>query len=898
MTTPAFKDLERLFHEAVALPADQRPTFLDDMCVGNTDLRAAVEELLRHDGATDEADTFLSSPVAPAAAHLRPEAPTLKDVGRGQAAPAGPPLPDIHGYEILGELGRGGMGVVYKARQSSLNRVVALKMLLPFGADAPEMLARFRTEVEALARLQLPNIVAVYEVGEQDGRPYFTMEYVPGPSLAEVLDGRPQPVTGSARLIEVLARTMHAVHQRGIIHRDLKPANILLASSEGVSDEATDTPHRSPLTTHHSPLTTHHPKITDFGLAKDQTDARKLTQSGTAMGTPCYMAPEQARSKGRGVGPAADIYALGAILYEMLTGRPPFEAATAAETITELLHDEPLSPSRLRPKLPRDLTTICLKCLEKASRKRYASAWELAEDLRRFLAGEPIRARPVGLVERTVRWCRRRPMVAALLALSSLLAVGLIVTVLVYDSWLEAALAQAQGLSEEERQQIVQLNVNIGLTALDQGDTFAAVLRFTEALRLDEGVPERERNHRMRIATALQQCPRLLDLRVLDRRVLCTQMGTDGGWMATVDTGRRLEVCDVLTGRLAGPALALDDTPVGGAISPDGRSLVTLGTHGATRVWDLATGKSEELSCREGQAVQRAVFHPDGRILLTQHEDSVIRLWDLTTRPLGSPRLLSGGAVRYAALSDDARWLFAADANHMGQVWDAATGQTLGGPVRLESEVSLAAVSPLGRRLVLLGPDKTLRVWDVAKSRWLGSAIQAGRAVSRVVFSPDAERVITCGSTLGFQEWQVQTGALVAISSPHRSVLTDARFSADGRLVATMNGAGLGRVWDAATGQALTPPLGRVSPLVGMTVCADGKRIATVSRSGTVVVWELPRVAEMPGDRSADKGLGTAGEATLGGGARRIKLGDGTTVQVTRALTGAHLSPPRLGMAS
>jgi serine/threonine-protein kinase len=305
----------------------------------------------------------------------------------------------IRGYEILGELGRGGMGVVYRARQVSLKRIVALKMILSSAHAGPEERARFVSEAEAVARLQHPNIVQIHEIGEADGCPYFSLEFVDGGTLAHQLNGRPLPPREAAELVETLARAMHAVHQLGIIHRDLKPANVLL-TADGT------------------------PKITDFGLAKaveceasgtGPSALRALTQSGMILGTPSYMAPEQAEGKGRAIGPATDVYALGAILYEMLTGRPPFDGGTLLDTVMQVLSEEPLPPRRRHPGVPRDLETICLKCLAKEPRQRYASARDLADDLQRYLTGEPILARPQGKAGRLLRWASRQPALAATL---------------------------------------------------------------------------------------------------------------------------------------------------------------------------------------------------------------------------------------------------------------------------------------------------------------------------------------------------------------------------------------------------------------------------------------------------------------------------------------------------
>jgi tetratricopeptide (TPR) repeat protein/tRNA A-37 threonylcarbamoyl transferase component Bud32 len=319
-------------------------------------------------------------------------------------------LPKVPGFEVLAELGRGGMGVVYQARQTSLERVVALKVLRAGAyADDAER-SRFRAEAQAAARLQHPNIVQVHEVGEYDGRPFLVLEYLEGGSLNDRLAGAPLSPRLAAGLAEILARAVHAAHQQGIVHRDLKPANVLLAHA-GVSDATTvrrPDPHG---------LTAETPKIADFGLAKRLDSDTGQTPSGAIVGTPSYMAPEQAAGKARTVGPAADIYSLGALLYEMLTGRPPFRGESPIETLQQVVADEPVAPRALQPKLPRDLETICLKCLQKEPEKRYASAGALAEDLRRFLDGESIRARPLGPVARLYRWGKRKPALAGLLAL-------------------------------------------------------------------------------------------------------------------------------------------------------------------------------------------------------------------------------------------------------------------------------------------------------------------------------------------------------------------------------------------------------------------------------------------------------------------------------------------------
>jgi len=321
---------------------------------------------------------------------------TIPDVKEGDASGR---LGQVAGYEILGVLGRGAMGVVYKARQRGLKRIVALKMISAGGHHGPADLARFRSEAVAVADLQHPNIVQIYEVGEDRGHPFFSLEYVEGDSLAKKIGGTPRPPREAARLVRALADGMEYAHQRGIIHRDLKPANVLLTPGG-------------------------EPKVSDFGLVKRLEDDAGQTQSGSILGTPSYMAPEQAEGKIKEIGPRSDIYALGGILYELMTGRPPFRAASILDTLQQVRTQDPIPPSQFQPKVPRDLETICLKCLQKDPAKRYATAAALGEDLRRFLAGEPILARPVSRAEWLWRWCWRNPRVAALGGLVAILVVA------------------------------------------------------------------------------------------------------------------------------------------------------------------------------------------------------------------------------------------------------------------------------------------------------------------------------------------------------------------------------------------------------------------------------------------------------------------------------------------
>jgi serine/threonine protein kinase/formylglycine-generating enzyme required for sulfatase activity len=411
--------------------------------------------------------------------------------GPQAAAPAGPVA--VPGYEILEELGRGGMGVVYKARQVRLNRLVALKMILAGSCAGETERERFKAEAEAVACLEHPNIVQIHEVNEVEGRPFFSLEFCAGGSLAERLDGTPWTPPQAAALAEKLARAMHVAHEAGIVHRDLKPANVLFTSPRP--------PHGPPAATDRvladprGPRLLGEPKVTDFGLAKRLGGSSARTQAGTVMGTPSYMAPEQADGKAGEAGPASDVYALGAILYELLTGRPPFKAANPLDTVLQVIHDDPVPPRRLLPAVPRDMETICLKCLRKEPGKRYAGAGELADDLHRFLAGEPIRARPTPPWERGLKWVRRRPASAALVAVCLLAGAAFLAGAWQYARQVRAdrAAALVQTLAAADAAEVPRLLEDLGpyrdwadpmLYRLADDDKAAAGARLRAAIAL------------------------------------------------------------------------------------------------------------------------------------------------------------------------------------------------------------------------------------------------------------------------------------------------------------------------------------------------------------------------------------------------------------------------------
>lgn len=461
-------------------------------------------------------------------------------------------FPNVPGYDIVAELGRGNMGVVYKARQIELDRLVALKMIRA-GADADaEELQRFVTEARVLASLQHPNIVQLYDINLNRETPYFSMELIEGGSLVDQIGGMPQPFRKTAQLILILARAIHVAHENGIVHRDLKPANILIAPPRTRNSHVQRL--EMELDLHPSDIDWGTPKISDFGLAKKLHGSANQTESGMIMGTPSYMAPEQAEGKSNEVGPAADIYALGAILYELLTGRPPFTAESPVETVLLMFQTEPVAPSRLQPKIPRNLETICLKCLRKEPHRRYATALDVAEDLRRFLADEPILAHPAGWPEKTWKWMRRRPAIATLAGCSAVAAAGLLGFALWHQVELHTRLGEAiaderdarheqEVVSERERvghlQDRIKDLLRTGEKAVAAQDWPNARLHLTRARDQSANEPELADTH-SRIGQLLDQTER--QRQDTERLKTFFRHRDDALFSATLFTGDDLEV--------------------------------------------------------------------------------------------------------------------------------------------------------------------------------------------------------------------------------------------------------------------------------------------------------------------------------------------------------------------
>jgi WD40 repeat protein len=777
---------------------------------------------------TDPRQTTPADPPEPV------EATVADSTARAEEARA---LRLVAGYVIEGELGRGGMGVVYRARQLSLNRHVALKMILHADHVSEAQRQRFVHEAEALGRLHHPNIVQVHEAGLHEGTPFYSMELVAGGSLNQHLRGTPLTPRDAAALLDVLARAVHHAHLAGIIHRDLKPANVLLGGTgkeeQGSGFEKTD-PASAPVARPSSLL----PKITDFGLAKEM-GTEGQTQSGAVLGTPSYMAPEQAAGKVHAVGVHTDVYALGAILYECLTGRPPFRAAGPAETMRLVLEQEPVSPRSLQPGVPRDLDTICLRCLQKEPEKRYDSALALAEDVKRFLDGEPIRARPISSAARAARWLRKRPLVAGLLALV-LLVTGIGIGGFIWafgEALAESnrAVGEAANARKAEKDATIEKGraergfINSRITLADAAWRDGNVL--IAHARLDE-VPAPVRSwdwHYLK-----RTCNGgLFTLHGHQNMTLNVAFCLEGRYLASSSPDGTVKIWDARDGR---ELRTFDGGPHGtGALSfiPGGR-LLGAGLDGKVRIWDAATGQLLRTLPVDNRYTRSISASVDGKRLAATTLAGPIKIFDPSTGQ--ELRALEGHAdsVNNVSLNRDGTRLLSGGNDGTLRFWDVRTGQEMLRLGKQSNSISSAALSPDGSRAAAsCSGDPVIRVWDTYLGRELLVLHGHTLHVNALAFSPDGQRLASAGSDGLIRVWDAVDGREILVLRGHINVVFAVAFSHDGQRIASSGWDQFIKIWDARDSSAVS--VFRNTPALGTALAfsPDGQRLATAN--GTVL---------------------------------------------------------------
>jgi len=811
-------------------------------------------------------------------------APTMR-MGRprsfaeAKAFVASQTVPRIRGYELIEEIGSGGMGVVYRARQRDLNRIVAVKMLRASSLTDDESRERFRAEAAAVARLQHPNIIQVFEIGEFEPMgaagvtaPYIALEYVDGGSLLLRTDS-PQSPRSAAEIVEKIARAVHSAHALGVIHRDLKPANVLLTRSG-------------------------EPKIADFGLAKQleaerDSAGRFLTQAGMVVGTPEYMPPEQMAGQSPAT-PAIDIYALGVILYEMLTARVPFRGATPFETMTIAQDSEPVSPRRLQPGLPRDLETICLKCLEKSPSRRYPSAEALADDLRRFLDGRSIQARRVGASEKATRWCLRNPLPATLFA--SIVATIVLAFALISSSnyrlekTLEneaAATLEAKRVTKDERWERYRANITAAAGLFESHDVAAA--------RAVRNAPEEHRGNwewkhfesRIDLSSQTRDPGGLQDYRRLLTPDGATvyYMQKDVTLSMDVATGEVKRLRPILpwfiyahvsgNGRVflhrhGDHELEVWNAETGHALrfphegqNHDGKldetgSRVLVGMPGRTlRIRDTSDGRLVlEFVPFENDEIGQTYFSPCGRRILAYGKTSrALRLFDakdgkkIADLTCGSSGLLGShfGKDRFITTEHFPESVMS--------LWDLETGRFVAKLEGHSNSIRSARYSPDGTRLATSSMDQTVRLWDTRNGRPLALMKGHGGWVNSVAFSPDGKRLASASQDHTVRIWDGRDGRPINVLSGHSEEVGHVAYTTDGESIVSVSFDGIVKKWDPKRLERNGQLTGHESFVYSVAAHPDGRHVASASWDGTARLWDVVEEREVARFQHPEKSI-------------------------------------------
>ncbi|MEK7674976.1 MAG: serine/threonine-protein kinase [Verrucomicrobiota bacterium] len=732
-------------------------------------------------------------------------------------------------YELLEEIARGGMGVVYRARQISLDRIVAVKMILFGSMASAEQVRRFRIEASAAGSLQHPNIVTVHEVGLHEGQHFLVMDYVDGPNLSRLVQDQPLPARKAATYLKAIAEAAQFAHDRGILHRDLKPSNVLMGSDD-------------------------RPRVTDFGLAKRFDMESSLTLSGHVLGSPNYMPPEQAGGGRNKVGRTSDVYSLGAILYHLLTARPPFRAETISETLQQVQTSEPLSPRLLNPSVPRDLETICLKCLEKEPEKRFANAQELADELARFLNDEPIQARPVTRAERAWRWCRRKPALASAIGLAAVL-------LLVVSIGSPLVALRIDRARQETALNLYAADIKNANTALEEHDLPGARKLLEEIDRS----PDQRKLRGWEWRFLMNQC-RGDEVAVLnghnswlegvafspDDKVLASISGD--GVVKLWDWALRKEI---LSWQAHRPVLKHQQmTPAHGLMFlPRTSILATTGADEFVHLWNLGSTNPLVTFPNPGGPSGLLACTPDGRLLATRGGTNQVLLWDVSKllQPIHQPKPVASLNTRMRYIWEvlflsDGKSLLVSTSEGI-QWWEISNVEN---PTKRNTTVPghlNMALSHDGRDLVTWA-NNSFMMWDLESSAVEREVQKKGRPVaeSRGVtqslfkFSPDQRSLVSSpNETIVF--WDLKGERLPVTLKGHNDVIRGVAFTSDGRVLASASLEKTVRVWDVANiwrdDFNKQPVLRHEGRVVAVAFSPNSKYLASISWDGLEKVQGL-----------------------------------------------------------